>query len=231
MKTDCKEYEFLVNRFTDNCKSMGPMSLKCFMEFDNDSSPIYLYIVDWINQFKEDPTQVLKVDFGKIVIPGEYYPSIDIHNNRSYMVSFEIRQGEIIPNQLFTCPEFDEFKEHVMHFWRPNTEIGIIVEDKSDIHYWLKSWFKFLDDPKTQNDIDPWCVDVGPFIGIHPYLSAEIGYDKLRNQYRSEFLFLYKHIRLDKMTSELLTLGRTDFVDLWQKGPDHEYLSKLYKSW
>lgn len=114
-------------------------------------------------------------------------------------------------------PEFKEFSEYVMLYWRPATEMVIRITESGTMFNWLKKWFDFLDDPVSCNDnsiLECHKVKVGPYVGIFPY-SWFITDDKTESgETIYEFLFLYDSLDHKELTAHQLTLGRGDFIDL-----------------
>lgn len=111
---------------------------------------------------------------------------------------------------IFEHDLFKLFIEYVENAWRPATECAIIVTKNAILYPIINLWFTdYFDD----------VISIGPFVDIKPYGGPfELDSQTSNNEPMIEFLFLYDSIDKTKLTQTMLSLGRTDFIDL--ESPD-----------
>jgi len=115
-------------------------------------------------------------------------------------------------NPIFETEEFKELENYVLQCWKPNSEAYVLISDKSQMYNWLCSWFSFIDIPNNEENTPT--INIGPYVGVMPYgkfKSSTIDSDG--NVY--EFVFIYDSVDNTKLTKMQLSLGRSDFIDIF----------------
>jgi hypothetical protein len=119
-------------------------------------------------------------------------------------------------DSIFKDPEFKHVEEFIMNFWRPNTEAVIAATERAEVYPLLSQWFAYLiEDPNFEYP-DELKISIGPYVNVGPYAKHKMKKVDETGAACYEFLFMYDEIDHTKLTKQQLTIGREDFVDVYQ---------------